>query len=230
MCIRDSGKTDEDLIEILKLLQIDNIVEREGGWDVEREWRDALSGGDKQRIAMARLFYHKPKYAILDECTSAVTLDIERIMYEHATSLGITMLTVSHRPSLWKYHSHVLQYDGQGGYVFTKLDADKRLKLQEEKQQLEQNLLLLPKWQERLRDLEGIMEARGQSIPSLQAAPAQQVVPETNEEERSESEKTRPPSSEKRDSATHPTQPTNRQQDKPAPPLDISSLQQSLPR
>lgn len=225
-----SGKTDEDLIEILKLLQIDNIVEREGGWDVEREWRDALSGGDKQRIAMARLFYHKPKYAILDECTSAVTLDIERIMYEHATSLGITMLTVSHRPSLWKYHSHVLQYDGQGGYVFTKLDADKRLKLQEEKQQLEQNLLLLPKWQERLRDLEGIMEARGQSISSLQAAPAQQVVPETNEEERSESEKTRPPSSEKRDSATHPTQPTNRQQDKPAPPLDISSLQQSLPR
>lgn len=114
--------------------------------------------------------------------------------------------------------------------MFTKLDADKRLKLQEEKQQLEQNLLLLPKWQERLRDLEGIMEARGQSIPSLQAAPAQQVVPETNEEERSESEKTRPPSSEKRDSATHPTQPTNRQQDKPAPPLDISSLQQSLPR
>ena len=226
-----SGKTDEDLIEILKLLQIDNIVEREGGWDVEREWRDALSGGDKQRIAMARLFYHKPKYAILDECTSAVTLDIERIMYEHATSLGITMLTVSHRPSLWKYHSHVLQYDGQGGYVFTKLDADKRLKLQEEKQQLEQNLLLLPKWQERLRDLEGIMEARGQSIPSLQAAPAQQVVPETNEEERSESEKTQPPpSSEKTDSAAYPTQPNNRQQDKPAPPLDISSLQQSMPR
>ena len=225
-----SGKTDEDLIEILKLLQIDNIVEREGGWDVEREWRDALSGGDKQRIAMARLFYHKPKYAILDECTSAVTLDIERIMYEHATSLGITMLTVSHRPSLWKYHSHVLQYDGQGGYVFTKLDADKRLKLQEEKQQLEQNLLLLPKWQERLHDLEGIMEARRRSIPSLQAAPAQQVVPETNEEERSESEKTRPPSSEKGDSTTYPAQPTNGQQDKPAPPLDISSLQQSQPQ
>ena len=120
---------------------------------------------------------------------------------------------------------------GQGGYVFTKLDADKRLKLQEEKQQLEQNLLLLPKWQERLRDLEGIMEARGQSIPSLQAAPAQQVVPETNEEERSESEKTQPPpSSEKTDSAAYPTQPNNRQQDKPAPPLDISSLQQSMPR
>jgi ABC-type uncharacterized transport system fused permease/ATPase subunit len=38
-------------------------------------------------------------------------------MYDHATALGITLMTVSHRPSLWKYHSMVLQYDGMGGYV-----------------------------------------------------------------------------------------------------------------
>lgn len=83
--MRAKGKTDEDLLAILKLLQIDHIVEREGGWDIQREWRDALSGGDKQRIAMSRLFYHVPKYAILDECTSAVTLEVEKIMYDYAT-------------------------------------------------------------------------------------------------------------------------------------------------
>lgn len=40
---------------------MDSVVEREGGWDVTREWREALSGGDQQKIAWARLFYHKPK-------------------------------------------------------------------------------------------------------------------------------------------------------------------------
>ncbi len=40
---------------------MENVVEREGGWDAAREWRDALSGGDQQKIAWARLFYHNPK-------------------------------------------------------------------------------------------------------------------------------------------------------------------------
>lgn len=80
------GVSDSDLQRMLEVVDIGGIVEREGGWETVREWRDALSGGDKQRIAMARLFYHRPKYAILDECTSAVTLEIEKAMYDHATS------------------------------------------------------------------------------------------------------------------------------------------------
>ncbi|KAJ3919019.1 ABC transporter transmembrane region 2-domain-containing protein [Lentinula edodes] len=132
--------TDDDLFKILKVVQMENVVEREGGWDSVREWRDALSGGDKQKIAWARLFYHNPKYAILDEATSLVPLEMEGRMMEHATMLGITLLTVSHRPSLWKYHAMILHYDGQGGYVFTKLDAEKRLALQTEKQALEAKL------------------------------------------------------------------------------------------
>ncbi|KPV77782.1 uncharacterized protein RHOBADRAFT_48039 [Rhodotorula graminis WP1] len=147
------GVTDADLLSILQLLEVDGIVEREGGWDAQREWRDALSGGDKQRLAMARLFYHKPKYAILDECTSAVTLEVEQLFYEHATELGITLLTVSHRPSLWRYHTHILHYLGGGDYAFGPLDWEARLALQEEKQSLEQKLADVPTWEARLAEL-----------------------------------------------------------------------------
>lgn len=58
------GITDDDLLRILSLVQMDNVVEREGGWDVVREWRDSLSGGDKQKMAWARLFYHHPKVSV----------------------------------------------------------------------------------------------------------------------------------------------------------------------
>jgi ATP-binding cassette subfamily D (ALD) long-chain fatty acid import protein len=129
--MRSKNITDADLLSILEVLSIDGIVDRPGGWDAEQEWTDVLSGGLQQRVAMARLFYHKPRYAILDECTSSVTLEVERVMYEEAKRLGITLMTVSHRRSLWKYHNRILQFDGQGGFFFGKLDAERRLVLEE---------------------------------------------------------------------------------------------------
>jgi ATP-binding cassette subfamily D (ALD) long-chain fatty acid import protein len=152
--MRARGITDADLLGYLKILGLEHLPELyDEGWDAEAEWRDVLSGGLQQRIAMARLFYHRPKYAILDECTSSVTLETEKAMYDTAKSLGVTLMTVSHRRSLWKYHSHILQFDGQGNYVFTKLDADRRLKLEDEKEDLEVRLRQVPELERRIAEL-----------------------------------------------------------------------------
>lgn len=151
---RAKNGSEEELKQILETLEIGSVLNRPDGWDAVEEWRDVFSGGLQQRIAMARLFYHKPRYAILDECTSSVTLDMERKMYETAKGLGTTLMTVSHRRSLWKYHSMILQFDGQGGYVFSKLDAERRIKLEDEKEELDTLLRGVEGWKARLAELE----------------------------------------------------------------------------
>jgi len=112
------GYKDEDLNDYLDQVQMTEILRSNGGWDAVEDWMDVLSGGEKQRVAMARLFYHKPQFAILDECTSAVSVDVEGFMYEKCRQLGITLFTVSHRKSLWKHHEFYLYMDGRGSYTY----------------------------------------------------------------------------------------------------------------
>lgn len=58
MDLRDAGRGDEDLRRVLDQVRLGYLPEREGGWDCRKEWKDVLSGGEKQRMAFARLMYH----------------------------------------------------------------------------------------------------------------------------------------------------------------------------
>ena len=61
---------------------------------------DRYTRREQQRLGMARLFYHRPRYAILDECTSGVTVDMEERFCSRVKALGCTCITISHRPAL----------------------------------------------------------------------------------------------------------------------------------
>ncbi|KAF7128970.1 hypothetical protein RHSIM_Rhsim10G0162600 [Rhododendron simsii] len=106
---------DERLKAILENVKLLYLLEREGGWDTSQNWEDILSLGEQQRLGMARLFFHKPKFGILDECTNATSVDVEEHLYRLAREMGITVVTSSQRPALIPFHSTELRLiDGEG--------------------------------------------------------------------------------------------------------------------
>ncbi|RKP33095.1 hypothetical protein METBISCDRAFT_11242 [Metschnikowia bicuspidata] len=153
-------KADEKLEEIMRLMKLENLLTCPEDWDVVKNWGEELSIGAQQRLAMARLFYHQPKFAVLDECTSAVSPEMEQLMYEHAQKIGISLLSVAHRPALWHFHNRLLKLDGKGGYFFGELNAERRLKFEEERLQLDKRLRDVPMLRKRLEELKKVSNAQ----------------------------------------------------------------------
>lgn len=112
----------EELNEILQEFQLEYLLERPGVLVDEVNWEEELSLGEKQRLAMARLMYQKPNFAILDECTSAVSTIMERRLYDMVDRLNISFVTISHRPTLREFHDQVLAIgDGKQGFTLEKI-------------------------------------------------------------------------------------------------------------
>ena len=64
-----SDLTEDRMREILGEVDLEYLLERDGALTEDIIWEDELSLSEKQRLAIARLIYNKPRYAILDECS-----------------------------------------------------------------------------------------------------------------------------------------------------------------
>ncbi|EER06655.1 multidrug resistance protein, putative, partial [Perkinsus marinus ATCC 50983] len=68
ICYPDSNRPDEgQLVSLLRLVELSHLND----FNSVIDWDSRLSLGEQQRLSMARLFWHRPTFAILDECTSA---------------------------------------------------------------------------------------------------------------------------------------------------------------
>ena len=75
---------------------------------------------------MARMFYQKTTICVLDECTSAVSIDVEEELYRAAFARGITCITISQRLALEEFHTQELSFgaDNDDGWELRALNVD----------------------------------------------------------------------------------------------------------
>ncbi|WP_329466506.1 ABC transporter ATP-binding protein [Streptomyces sp. NBC_01431] len=108
--------TDEELEEAARAAQIhDHIASLPDGYDTlvgERGYR--FSGGEKQRLAIARTILRDPPVLILDEATSALDTRTEHAVQQaiDALSEGRTTITIAHRLSTVRDADQIVVLDG----------------------------------------------------------------------------------------------------------------------
>ncbi|WP_413729189.1 ABC transporter ATP-binding protein/permease [Sodalis sp. RH22] len=86
------------------------LAERADSLTQSDRWQQVLSGGEQQRLAMARVLLHRPEVLFLDEATSALDPETERRLYQALIDQlpGSTIISVAHRKELEHFHQHIL--------------------------------------------------------------------------------------------------------------------------
>jgi ATP-binding cassette, subfamily B, bacterial PglK len=104
--IEDNLINKEKLFKSIELSQLEDFINKleNGVNSIVGERGGKISGGEKQRIGIARALYKSPSVLVLDEATSSLDLKNEELIIETINSLKRkkTIIIVSHRPSTVK--------------------------------------------------------------------------------------------------------------------------------
>src|SRR3569623_115527 len=106
--------TEEEIGEALDKVGLGHLKEK---IEEDAPWDQTLSGGEKQRLAFARLLLHKPDIIVLDESTSALDEPSQEKMMKLVNDelKDATVLSVAHRPELEAFHSRKITLERRKG-------------------------------------------------------------------------------------------------------------------
>ena len=82
--------------------------------DERDNWTQKLSGGEQQRLAIARVLLRQPAWVLADEATSALDVPAEQQLYARLRALteqaGGALVSIAHRPSVAAFHGRRWQF------------------------------------------------------------------------------------------------------------------------
>ncbi len=103
---------DDKVAKVMEQVGLKDFV---GRLDDDEPWEQILSGGEKQRLAFARLILQEPDIVVLDEATSALDpparISLWSLLRKHLEKA--TVLSVGHRPELEAFHERKLVMEAQ---------------------------------------------------------------------------------------------------------------------
>jgi putative ATP-binding cassette transporter len=104
--------TDDQCIQSLRAV---GLLDKVPSLTETDRWVHRLSGGEQQRLALARALLHRPDFLFLDEATSALDEPSEAALYETliAALPRSAIVSVAHRSALARFHDRVLDLEPQ---------------------------------------------------------------------------------------------------------------------
>jgi putative ATP-binding cassette transporter len=114
----------DEIADAFKRVGLEHLIDRiedEGPWD------QTLSGGEKQRLAFARIFLHNPDIIVLDEATAALDPKSQDALMALLSKRPeeTTLISVGHRPELEAFHDRKIVLERRRGAA--KLVSDIKL-------------------------------------------------------------------------------------------------------